>query len=253
MKLSNIENKTFNKGLRGYDVQEVNKFIVEVLDFCSNLETENKELKEKVEDYHSKEELIKEVLMAAQQTASDIKKDAENTVRHIQISAENTARDIQTSAENKAKELIKSIEEDSKDYRDNVHKCYYSYERELRLIIDRFYSLSRNHMQQLEKTLTQEIQTVISRFDNDYNNLPKVSISIKSSNKSSIKYNKGLDQFKEKEYSLLLGHVIQQDILDSEGCIVANKGTVITPEVIEDVIKRGVYGELIEAVEKNKE
>jgi len=242
MKITDFENKTFARGLRGYDVQEVDNFINELLEFCYSLENQNKTLQGKVEAYNQQEEFVKEALIAAQQTAA-----------YIKSTAENIAKDIQSNAEKDALELFKNTEKETQIYRDSVYKCFYSYERELRLVIDHFYSLARNHMHQLEKSLSQEIQTVVSRFDNDYNNLPKFSISIKSNKDSNVKANLISDKFKEKEYSILLGRLINRDILNPEGYIVVKKDTVITPEVITTLIRKGLYGELIEAVENKEE
>ncbi|MDK2933792.1 MAG: cell division initiation protein [Clostridiales bacterium] len=138
MNLTDFENIRFNKGLRGYDVQEVNYFINELLKLCHKLEAENKTLKEKVATYEQQEQFIRAALVTAEQTAESIK-----------MNAKDIAKDIQTEAEKNALKLIKKTENETKAYRDNIYKCFYSYERELRLIVDHFYTLARKHMQQL--------------------------------------------------------------------------------------------------------
>ena len=57
------------------------------------------------------------------------------------------------------------------------------------------------------------------------------------------------DKFKERETATLLGRVLRQDVVNSEGHLMAKKNTVITPDLISSFIGKGLYGELIVAAE----
>lgn len=56
-------------------------------------------------------------------------------------------------------------------------------------------------------------------------------------------------RWEEKEYSMLLGLLLQEDVFDYEGNIVAEKNTIITSNLIESLIAKGLYGELISAAD----
>ncbi len=238
MRLSNFQNKQFNKMLRGYDIQEVDMFVNDLLSYCQTLNGEIKTLEKKVSSFEKQEQILKATLVTAEQTAATITQNANNNAKHIQ-----------TLAEQKAIELIKNTENDTKTYRSNINKCFYNYERELRLVIDRFYSLARKHMETLESELTDEIRTTVSDLDMEFNMIPKLKLVTNNSSNTETKTNPTADKFKERETATLLGRVLTQDVVNSEGHLMAKKNTVITPDLINSFIGKGLYGELIVAAE----
>lgn len=93
-----ILNKEFKKGFRGYDENEVNEFLDEVIKEFEKLLKEKKEmdtelqhLKDRVAYFTSIEETLKQSLIIAQETAERVVKDAEkhavNTVNEGQKEA----------------------------------------------------------------------------------------------------------------------------------------------------------------------
>lgn len=240
MRLSNFQNKQFNKALRGYDTQEVDIFVNDLLSYCQSLNGEIKTLEKKVSSFEKQEQILKATLVTAEQTAAVIKQNANNN-----------AKNIQTLAEQKAIELIKNTEAETKVYRNNINKCFFNYERELRLVIDRFYSLARQHMESLENELAEEIRTTVSNLDVEFNMIPKLKLVTNNSCNSNMetKTSPVANKFKERETATLLGRVLKQDIINSEGYLMAKKNTVITPDLITSFIGKGLYGELIVAAE----
>lgn len=238
MRLSNFQNKQFNKALRGYDTQEVDIFVNDILSYCQSLNNDIKTLEKKISSYEKQEQILKATLMTAEQTATLIKQNANNN-----------AKQIQTLAEQKAIELIKNTESETKVYRDNINKCFFNYERELRLVIDRFYSLARQHMETLENELAEEIRTTVSSLNSEFNMIPKLKLVTKNSNTEAKTTSPVANKFKERETATLLGRVLKQDIINSEGYLMARKNTVITPDLITSFIGKGLYGELIVAAE----
>lgn len=59
-------------------------------------------------------------------------------------------------------------------------------------------------------------------------------------------------KWEEKEYSLLLGLALQEDIYDYKGNLICNKNTVITSQLIDNLISKGLYGELVAAADPRK-
>lgn len=52
----------------------------------------------------------------------------------------------------------------------------------------------------------------------------------------------------ENEYSILIGKVLPIDLVDSNHIVAAKKDTLITSYVIETLMWKGMYGELVAAV-----
>ncbi len=79
-----IKNQKFGKSLRGYDTSEVDSFLEMVTSTLEELTLENHQLKEKVQGmetslggYKDLEGNLKEVLLTAQKSAEELKKNAE--------------------------------------------------------------------------------------------------------------------------------------------------------------------------------
>lgn len=78
-----IRNKTFSKGIRGYQCEAVEKFLETVSREFESAYTENFELREKtkgleaeISHYRQIENLLQQTLVLAQQTAEEVKKTA---------------------------------------------------------------------------------------------------------------------------------------------------------------------------------
>lgn len=78
-----IRNHRFRKGMRGYNDQEVNNFLILVAEEYETLYQENAELKESIQKYEFElikykkmEETLKQSLVLAQQTAEELKANA---------------------------------------------------------------------------------------------------------------------------------------------------------------------------------
>jgi cell division initiation protein len=79
-----IKNQKFGKSLRGYDTSEVDSFLEMVTDTLEELTLENHQMKEKIQSmemslggYKDMEGNLKEVLLTAQKSSEELKKNAE--------------------------------------------------------------------------------------------------------------------------------------------------------------------------------
>lgn len=96
-----IYNKEFGKGFRGYDEEEVDMFLDQVVDEYEKLEKANEaadekiqSLNERLEHYKSLEGTLKETLVTAQNTAEEVVENARKKAALIIDSAQREARDI---------------------------------------------------------------------------------------------------------------------------------------------------------------
>ena len=93
-----IHNKEFTRGLRGYDQDEVNDFLDQIIKDFEIVIREKKELERNVEDLQDKlghftniEETLNKSILVAQQTADEVKGNATKESRLIVREAEKNA------------------------------------------------------------------------------------------------------------------------------------------------------------------
>ncbi len=107
-----IYNKEFKHGFRGYQEDEVNEFLDEVVRDYEAILNENAQLKEqlsgvadRIEQYKKLEETLKSALVVAQTTAEDVKVAARKEAELIVRDAEQRAGQIVAAGEKRAREL----------------------------------------------------------------------------------------------------------------------------------------------------
>lgn len=113
-----IHNKEFSRRLRGYDEDEVNEFLDQVIkDYEANIR-ENKELlerikemEEKVSHFSTMEESLSKTLVVAQETADEVKSNAKKEAQLIVKEAEKNADRIINEALSKSRKVALEVEE----------------------------------------------------------------------------------------------------------------------------------------------
>lgn len=92
-----IHNKEFNKGFRGYDEDEVNEFLDQVIKDYEIIIREKKELEEKLNDMNARlghfsniEETLNKSIVVAQEAAEEVKRNAQKEAKLIIKEAEKT-------------------------------------------------------------------------------------------------------------------------------------------------------------------
>lgn len=113
-----IHNKEFSKVFRGYDVDEVNEFLDQIIkDFELHLK-EKKELEEQVQKLNEKlqhfsniEESLSKSIVVAQETAEEVKSNAKKEAQLIIKEAEKNADRIVNEALAKSRQIALEIEE----------------------------------------------------------------------------------------------------------------------------------------------
>ncbi|ASW42663.1 DivIVA domain-containing protein [Clostridium isatidis] len=108
MKLTpmDISNKEFKKGFRGYDIEEVDEFINEIIENYESLYKENSRLKENLARVNEKlEHYIK----------------IENTIQNTLLLAQNAAEQARENAQKESDLIIKNANETAKKILDKAH------------------------------------------------------------------------------------------------------------------------------------
>jgi cell division initiation protein len=113
-----IHNKEFNRGFRGYDEDQVNEFLDQVIKDYETVIREKKELQETVNQLEEKlryfsdiEETLNKSILVAQETADEVKRNASKEARLIVKEAEKNADRIINEALAKSRKVAMEIEE----------------------------------------------------------------------------------------------------------------------------------------------
>ncbi|MFT4413487.1 DivIVA domain-containing protein [Fredinandcohnia humi] len=113
-----IHNKEFNKGFRGYDEDEVNEFLDQVIKDYEMVIREKKELESKLAELSEKlghftniEETLNKSILIAQETAEEVKRNATKEAKLIIKEAEKNADRIINESLAKSRKITIEIEE----------------------------------------------------------------------------------------------------------------------------------------------
>ena len=113
-----IHNKEFSRSFRGYDEDEVNEFLDQVIKDYEMTIREKKELKKQVEELTEKlnhftniEETLNKSIVIAQETAEEVKGNANKEAKLIIKEAEKNADRIINEALNESRRISMDVEE----------------------------------------------------------------------------------------------------------------------------------------------
>ncbi|MDG5788269.1 DivIVA domain-containing protein [Evansella sp. AB-P1] len=113
-----IHNKEFSRGFRGYDEDEVNEFLDQVIKDYEMVIREKKdlfdrvnELEEKLGHFSNIESTLNKSILIAQETAEEVKRNAEKEAKLIIKESEKNADRIINEALSKSRKIALEIEE----------------------------------------------------------------------------------------------------------------------------------------------
>lgn len=113
-----IHNKEFTKGFRGYDEDEVNEFLDQVIKDYELIIREKKELEEKLNDVNARlghfsniEDTLNKSIVIAQEAGEEVKRNAQKEAKLIIREAEKNADRIVNESLSKARKIALEIED----------------------------------------------------------------------------------------------------------------------------------------------
>lgn len=113
-----IHNKEFTRGFRGYDEDEVNEFLDQIIKDYEMVIREKKELMERVHELDEKlkhfssiETTLNKSILVAQETAEEVKRNADKEAKLIIKEAEKNADRIVNESLAKSRKISLEIEE----------------------------------------------------------------------------------------------------------------------------------------------
>lgn len=179
MKLTpmDINNKEFKRGLRGYNPEEVDEFLDEIIENYEELYKDNAKLKEKlvlsneqIEHYTKIESTIQNTLILAQNAADQAKTSAEKQAELVVKNANETAQRILDKAHNDTAQLTEEYEKIKQDFikfrakfRNFMNTQLQTF-NELEKDVLKNYSVSKPSSEELE---AEEETEVVESFEED--------------------------------------------------------------------------------------
>ncbi|GIP41967.1 septum formation initiator [Paenibacillus sp. J45TS6] len=113
-----IHNKEFSRRIRGYDEDEVNEFLDQVIKDYEAVIRENKELnnqllsvQEKLDHFSNIEETLSKTIIVAQEAADEVKNNSKKEAQLIVKEAEKNADRIINEALSKSRKISMEVEE----------------------------------------------------------------------------------------------------------------------------------------------
>ncbi|PLT34284.1 DivIVA domain-containing protein [Bacillus sp. V5-8f] len=113
-----IHNKEFSKGFRGYDEDEVNEFLDQIIKDYEIILREKKELENKLNEVYDRlghftsiEETLNKSIVIAQEAGEEVKRNAQKEAKLIIKEAEKNADRIVNDSLSKARKIAMDIEE----------------------------------------------------------------------------------------------------------------------------------------------
>lgn len=203
-----INNKEFKKVMRGYNAEEVDDFLDEIIDNYEAIYKENSALKEKlasineqIEHYQKIESTIQNTLLLAQDAADQAKASSEKEAEMIVKNANETAQKILDKAHND----VLQINDEYEDIKQEFIK--------FRSRFRNFMTVQLETFEDLEKDFTKNLSIVAQESDISIEPLEDIDEEI------------GLPEVTEEEETL------EDEVVNEE---VANEEVTVSDEVEED-------------------
>lgn len=116
-----IHNKEFDSRMRGYDKDQVNDFLSQIIKDYSALIKQNEEMEKKLDETSEKvkyftdlKDALNQSILVAQEAADKVKTNAEQEAALIQEKAEKNGQDILTDATEKANQILTDASDKAK-------------------------------------------------------------------------------------------------------------------------------------------
>lgn len=155
MKLTpmDISNKEFKRGFRGYDIEEVDEFMNEIIENYEEVYKENSKLKENLSRINEKLEHYMKI---------------ENTIQNTLLLAQNAAEQARESSQKESELLIRNANETAKKILDKAHNDVISINDEFETVKQEFIKFRakfRNFMNAQTQTFDELEKDLIKNYN----------------------------------------------------------------------------------------
>ncbi|KRQ86558.1 Septum site-determining protein DivIVA [Caloramator mitchellensis] len=151
---NDIANKEFKKVFRGYDIDEVDDFLEQIVEEYERIYKENITLKEKIsslndkiEHYSNMESTLQNTLVLAQTAAEQAKENSRKESEMILKNAKDKSEEIIRQANEKANSIVSEAQQKVL----NINKEFEMLKQEFNMFKSRFTGLLNAQLETLEK------------------------------------------------------------------------------------------------------
>ena len=120
-----IHNKEFTSRMRGYDQDEVNEFLDQIIRDYEIIIREKKELEDelsmankKLTNYEEMQESLNKSILVAQDAADRLKENTDREIEVIKREAESYAENVRKEAD----DYVNKVHQEAEEYSENIHK-----------------------------------------------------------------------------------------------------------------------------------
>ena len=167
---ADIHNKVFKKGFRGYDEEEVDDFLDQIINDYEALFRENNQLKEelklsekKLDQFRDMEKNIRDTLLVAQKTADDVMGNAKARSEEMRVAAEKECANMKKQAEIEVRQKLENIEDQVRHKEDQYDNMLH---RQRQFLI-KIKALLRTELELLEEEGVQQTVGALGPDDPD--------------------------------------------------------------------------------------
>jgi DivIVA domain-containing protein len=244
----------FHRTFRGYAPSEVDELLARASGLIEQQDKQIQELERKAAHLEEQEELLKATLLRAEKNAVLTRTEAENEARLVKSNAAEQASILIEQASRR----LEATENELANYRRLYEARLLGYEHESHALIDRFSIVAKRHVEAMAQEVSADVRELVRRLGADLEILPRPGLAApqppveaEPGQAAGEPIPVSLDpsaSWTQDELTILSGLTLERDIFDHQGQLVLRRGTVISAEMIQDVIERGLYGELVTAV-----
>jgi len=240
-----IRNKKFDRSLQGYNPSQVDRYLQKITTYYWNVCNEKKELEKKINQYEKQDTHLRKALIRVEEVSGKIEEQASMEAKKIRQQAKDEAELIRMEAIKNAELIKNKAIEEAEKYTQSLILNQKTYDDQTRKLIGNLYFIVRNKINRLQDELLNELE----EYNKEMKFIVQNDHAIKEIDAEPKKQKRtSLDKWKLKEEELLVGYVIREDIKDEIGTVVIPKAAIVTPEIINNLVEKGLYGELLTAI-----
>ncbi len=212
MKLTpmDINNKEFKRGLRGYNAEEVDEFLDEVVENYEEMYKENSSLKEKLANLNEKIEYYSKI---------------ETTIQNTLLLAQNAAEQAKSSAKKEAELMVKNANETAQKILDKAHNDVIQINDEYEKVKQEFIKF-RAKYRNFMNTQMETFDALEKDFIKNYN-----------LGESGEEFSKDIIEEKESQYSSDAFEEVASDVIDDEALEGKNNENLENTMSLEEINK----------------
>lgn len=162
MNAQDILNKEFSRGLRGYEMEDVDNFLTkvstayqELLDATQKIQDEVADMESNLDTYRIMENSLKKSLIAAQRTGQTIEEDAKQEAAEMIQNAEEESNRIIAEAKREARETEKESQRYYEELETKANEILENAKQEVERIINESLESSKQIEDQIQTLTTQ--------------------------------------------------------------------------------------------------